>query len=267
VSTMPPQRLALLKAILAALDDDLPRLVFADWLEENGTTDADAARVEFIRLGCRSKEKPRITTAEGKWIDENWRRILPQTITATPDGAKPPTSSRRGRYLRVKFNWWINSKLWVSSLSFEYVRGFARRVEYLQGHTFQRFWLATATDEPLAYHRPELLPQEQWGSSPRDGYARLWPESWGEDVFTRSLGYDELTSSGDKRYVHWPQGKAKGERGKLSVTESVAAFYPLAVDDEVGLDPGHHRQRAAVATAMTALAREHVGLAEPAAGG
>lgn len=37
-----------LAAIIAEPDDDLPRLVFADWLEENG----DGDRAEFIRIQC-----------------------------------------------------------------------------------------------------------------------------------------------------------------------------------------------------------------------
>jgi uncharacterized protein (TIGR02996 family) len=39
---------ALLNAILAAPDDDLPRLVYADWLDEHGRTE----RAEFIRIQC-----------------------------------------------------------------------------------------------------------------------------------------------------------------------------------------------------------------------
>jgi uncharacterized protein (TIGR02996 family) len=39
----------LLRAILENPDDDLPRLVLADWLEENG----DEVRARFIRLQCR----------------------------------------------------------------------------------------------------------------------------------------------------------------------------------------------------------------------
>ena len=39
---------ALLRAILGNPDDDTVRLVYADWLEENG----DAARAEFIRVQC-----------------------------------------------------------------------------------------------------------------------------------------------------------------------------------------------------------------------
>jgi uncharacterized protein (TIGR02996 family) len=39
----------LLKAILAKPGEDTPRLVFADWLEENG----EEAQAEFIRVQCR----------------------------------------------------------------------------------------------------------------------------------------------------------------------------------------------------------------------
>ena len=39
---------ALYRAILAAPDDDAPRLVWADWLDENGDPD----RAEFVRLQC-----------------------------------------------------------------------------------------------------------------------------------------------------------------------------------------------------------------------
>jgi uncharacterized protein (TIGR02996 family) len=41
---------ALFRAILAAPADDLPRLVYADWLQEHG----NAERAEFIRLQCEA---------------------------------------------------------------------------------------------------------------------------------------------------------------------------------------------------------------------
>ncbi len=44
-----PEAVALYRAILANPDEDTPRLVFADWLEEHG----DEKRAEFIRLQCR----------------------------------------------------------------------------------------------------------------------------------------------------------------------------------------------------------------------
>src|SRR4051794_10352800 len=43
------ERKALLSGILADPEDDGPRLVYADWLEEHGEAD----RAEFIRLQCR----------------------------------------------------------------------------------------------------------------------------------------------------------------------------------------------------------------------
>src|SRR5262249_21258696 len=33
-------------------DEDTPRLVYADWLQEHAATDADRARAEFIRTQC-----------------------------------------------------------------------------------------------------------------------------------------------------------------------------------------------------------------------
>jgi uncharacterized protein (TIGR02996 family) len=48
---------AFLKAILAAPDDDTPRLVFADWLDERGEGD-DAARAALIRAQCRLERLP-----------------------------------------------------------------------------------------------------------------------------------------------------------------------------------------------------------------
>lgn len=46
---------ALLAAVRAAPDDDLPRLVYADWLDERGR----GVRAEFIRLQCRIAELQR----------------------------------------------------------------------------------------------------------------------------------------------------------------------------------------------------------------
>jgi uncharacterized protein (TIGR02996 family) len=48
---------AFLAAILATPDDDTPRLVFADWLDERGTDD-DRARAALIRAQCRAEVLP-----------------------------------------------------------------------------------------------------------------------------------------------------------------------------------------------------------------
>jgi uncharacterized protein (TIGR02996 family) len=48
-------RAAFLRAIAANPDDDLPRLVYADWLDEHG----EPERAEFIRLQCELARLPR----------------------------------------------------------------------------------------------------------------------------------------------------------------------------------------------------------------
>lgn len=45
---------AFMKAIIERPDDDLPRLVYADWLDERG----EAKRAEFIRLQCVMARDP-----------------------------------------------------------------------------------------------------------------------------------------------------------------------------------------------------------------
>jgi uncharacterized protein (TIGR02996 family) len=52
-SSSEPGREELLAAVREAPDDDAPRLVFSDWLEEHGQGESDQARAEFIRLQCR----------------------------------------------------------------------------------------------------------------------------------------------------------------------------------------------------------------------
>src|SRR5215207_10420738 len=51
---------ALLAAIIANPDEDTVRLVYADWLDENG----DSERAEFIRLQVAQADKPRMYDAD-----------------------------------------------------------------------------------------------------------------------------------------------------------------------------------------------------------
>jgi uncharacterized protein (TIGR02996 family) len=60
------EREALLRAICDNPDEDTPRLVFADWLQENG----DEERAEFIRLQC---EAARLAADDGR-LEELIRR-------------------------------------------------------------------------------------------------------------------------------------------------------------------------------------------------
>ena len=73
---------ALLRGIAATPDADLPRLVAADWLDENGDPD----RAAFIRLQC---ERALNDTQELKWLEEGYRNSpvgIPQwAVEACPN--------------------------------------------------------------------------------------------------------------------------------------------------------------------------------------
>lgn len=107
---MTPDREALLAAIAAAPADDLPRLVYADWLEEgNGSGDRDAATVEFIRATCglvTTAGKPRkvMTTAAGLWLELNWRRLVPGLTAGWRPGE--PGADGQGDWGRSQWAAW-----------------------------------------------------------------------------------------------------------------------------------------------------------------
>jgi uncharacterized protein (TIGR02996 family) len=68
---------AFLEAILQDPDDDTPRLVFADWLEEQGDP-ANTARAEFVRVQCALargglplRQRVELTRRERQLLDEH----------------------------------------------------------------------------------------------------------------------------------------------------------------------------------------------------
>ncbi len=74
---------ALLRAVVAAPDDDTPRLVFADWLDEHGQPD----RAEFIRLQCElarlTADSPRrreVAFRCRKLLDAAGARLCPEPL-------------------------------------------------------------------------------------------------------------------------------------------------------------------------------------------
>src|SRR5688572_21228634 len=64
---------AFLQSIIETPDDDAPRLVYADWLEDNG----DPVRAEFIRLQCRH---PDTDEADPAWHEASGRISLLEEV-------------------------------------------------------------------------------------------------------------------------------------------------------------------------------------------
>ncbi len=92
------------QAITAAPDDDRPRLIYADWLEEQGDP-----RCELIRLQCRLAALPRgdasrweLEQREEALLAANlskWTKLLPK-FPRTPWGIEPRYGTQRAAFLR-----------------------------------------------------------------------------------------------------------------------------------------------------------------------
>jgi uncharacterized protein (TIGR02996 family) len=75
---------ALLQAVLEEPDEDTPRLIYADWLEEHG----DVLRTQFIRVQCElarlpetDKRRPKLEKREHALesrYEPRWRKTLPE---------------------------------------------------------------------------------------------------------------------------------------------------------------------------------------------
>src|SRR5689334_524468 len=91
---------AFLEAIRKAPEDDTPRLVYADWLEEHG----DDARAEFIRIQCTLAGLPADDPGRPALSDRE-RALLAahrdSWVAALPAWARRECVFRRGFVARV----------------------------------------------------------------------------------------------------------------------------------------------------------------------
>jgi uncharacterized protein (TIGR02996 family) len=201
-----PECFALLRSIAAAPDDDTPRLVFADWLDENSSEDADLARAEFIRLSCKMKTKLRMSPAEGKWLDANAYRLLPSVIKKfQKHKLKDFGISRSGRNVRIHTN--LNPKDDYGEghifLHLEFWRGFARKIEYgtINPGCFAAIGKELAADEPLAWHQPEFFHLPVYHGNTMRGVWVNPQMCCGREVWERVEGYTSLEGEADKFFA------------------------------------------------------------------
>ena len=89
---------ALYRAILADPDDDAPRLVYADWLDEHGEPD----RAEFVRVQCAwAALAPGDPRQDELW--ERWTRLLAKNRGRW--GAGPGSAARNFGFWRGLPDW------------------------------------------------------------------------------------------------------------------------------------------------------------------
>jgi uncharacterized protein (TIGR02996 family) len=233
-----PERLAFLRAIGTAPDENTPRLAYADWLDEHGSTDADRARAEFLRIACKHSTKARITKDEQVWLAAHWKRMLP-TVAAlfVEAGGKPDGIRWSGRNLKLVVIGRKRSGPPGFVLELEVWRGFVRRVVHHEG--FGSAAGAVAADEPLTRHElfPELLPYPRPLSGGRFRVGVAPAECFGQLVWDRIAGHATVstTSRGEVKMFDAP------EAGPLTRVE----LHRTALD--------------AISRAMTAHARTAAG--------
>jgi uncharacterized protein (TIGR02996 family) len=226
------ERLALLRAILASPDEDMPRLAFADWLDEHATTDAEAARAEFIRLGCRMKDGKRpIQKAESEWLRANWRRLFPAMRAAIEPFAI--VEKWKGRYLEARILREDGKSGRASCVVFEFTRGFAARIRFKKGDAYERLRDVLAKDDPVAVFGPYEGPK--WSGESDDRVVRIGFEDWGSEVLERITDH---TLEGD----------------------TTVYFTATSMRPEWKVEAAAHD---ALTAAMTRIAREANGLADP----
>jgi len=144
----------LLQAVIDSPDDDLPRLVFADWLEEQG----ELERAEFIRVQIELAKLPSL------------------------DMRRPELERRESELLARNESEWVKPiRHWVVSCTFH--RGFidevAVTVDMYREHTFELLQLA-----PIRRMSVEGAEVEITGSA-----RRLVPESIAREALVLPLGH------------------------------------------------------------------------------
>ena len=233
------ERLALLRAILANPAENALRLTYADWLEEHGAGDADAARWEFVRLWFKLKPGLRSTTrAIAAWLNDNWLRLWP-SVAALVTHAQTHARAQ-GRVLTSRVYWEADGVIMTDELKAYFDRGFAETVQLGPRPGYDRFWRAFAADEPLARFEPANRPP--WSGTFPDTTSVVSADLYGPGVFERLAGFDSRPAPDTKGYA-----------------SRAAARFPELVEG------WHSSDRAfnAISGAMTALAREANGLSDP----
>lgn len=157
---------ALLKAILANPAEDTPRLMYADWLQENGQQE----RAEFIRRGVK---KP------GSMFVDN----VPHLI------AERGVGQFLDRWSRLVVRGWLPPPPIGQRCNVRFRRGFADQV------ACPAAWWLTHGDTICAAHPVERVTLTTWPGETVGWNARV--------VFTPD--YELLRPDGTVSYDHWPR--------------------------------------------------------------
>ena len=140
---LPDDQRALLAAVIAAPDDDTPRLVYADWLDDHG----DPVQADYIRESVRLATLP------------------------PDDPDRPGIEERLTAVIRDRSDGWADALGLSSDVARLYRRGFAHTIEFRSLAGYFRHglaWCGVAPVGGLAY-RPHRDSHDGW----IDGWERF----------------------------------------------------------------------------------------------
>lgn len=185
----------LLAAILDNPADDLPRLVYADWLEENvGTPDA-LARCEFIRVQC---EIPRLEAIVKRWSSTPSNKPGGTAEDGAAAGAALATAQNlqhreRELFLRHSHKWNPTQlfKRWLEERSYPtFSRGFVSGISLRRGQL--EYLHVILREHPIEVVEVEGVRFEIAKADSNDWYAINRPHGAGRSWMTRSALVEAL---------------------------------------------------------------------------
>ena len=160
------ERQQLLDAIRdAKMGNHSLRLAYADYLEEHGAGDLDAATVEFIRVSCSGvKESNVMPLVSYVWLAANWSRLIPSVVALhLPEPLSQagflsiypgPAFEARGRdvWMRIRLpnpRPTVKRPSYLCSCTFTFWKGFAIRFHAWSDFTKACLKDAIRQDQPL----------------------------------------------------------------------------------------------------------------------
>ncbi len=162
---------ALLESIRSNPEEDTPRLMYADWLEEYGSTDQAAATVEFIRVSCKmrqvekGKNPPNVMPqAAYSWLVLNWKRLVPETLKLHKPWQDHPVMRSysmpatpmcyvQGRNVKMKIGLekkvYTNPKVYSCSMELEFWKGLCQDFRCWSNFTDRIIRPVLSKEQPL----------------------------------------------------------------------------------------------------------------------
>lgn len=135
-------RQTLLEQIRTSPLDDTVRLVYADWLDDHGSGDLDAATAEFIRVSC-SRGGVVMPKPAYAWIHEHWKRLIP---TAVAKFVNYRVIHKHGRTI---FAEWEIVRGRPNAVRLSYSRGFITRIDAWAPRIKNNLLPSIRYDQPL----------------------------------------------------------------------------------------------------------------------